>query len=96
MRVARYKKENPHKHAMLNAKRRANTHMPPWTSHDKMADFYDMANQLSEMLGVQYHVDHIVPIQSPIVCGLHSHTNLQVVPASINIAKGNRHWPDMP
>lgn len=61
-----------------------------------MADFYIMANELSKMLGVKYQVDHVVPLQSRIVCGLHSHTNLQVIPANVNQSKGNRHWPDMP
>lgn len=29
-------------------------------------------------------------------CGLHAHTNLQVIPASVNRSKNNRCWPDMP
>jgi uncharacterized protein YaaR (DUF327 family) len=41
-------------------------------------------------------VDHIVPLQSDIVCGLHWHKNMQLLPMLENISKGNRHWPDMP
>jgi hypothetical protein len=46
--------------------------------------------------GVKWHVDHIVPRNSPLVCGLHVHTNLQVIPADENMYKRNLRWPDKP
>lgn len=48
------------------------------------------------MFGFQWHVDHIVPLTSQIVCGLHSHTNIRVIPGAENISKNNRIWEDMP
>jgi hypothetical protein len=38
----------------------------------------------------KWHIDHIVPMMHKKACGLNSANNLQVVPASWNIRKGNR------
>ena len=37
-------------------------------------------------------VDHIVPIKSPVVCGLHCESNLRLLSKSENSSKGNK-WP---
>lgn len=69
---------------------------PEWANHDKIEEFYKEAERLSQIHSRHYHVDHVVPLRSKIVCGLHWEGNLQVIPAEENIRKGNRHWPDMP
>jgi len=68
--------------------------LPSWASLDKIEAIYREAARLSEGIS-SFHVDHIVPLQSDTVCGLHWEGNLQILPAAENISKGNRRWPDM-
>lgn len=69
---------------------------PSWNNEFFMSEAYHLARLRTKVMGFKWHVDHIVPLQSKIVCGLHVHNNLQVVPAFANLSKGNRAWPDMP
>lgn len=69
---------------------------PAWANEFYIAEIYDLAQRRTKSLGIKYQVDHIVPLTSKFVCGLHCEHNLQVIPAPINASKGNRHWPDMP
>lgn len=64
--------------------------IPSWFDKESIIDVYKEA----EYFGLE--VDHIVPLQSDIVCGLHCFDNLQLLSRKDNAAKGNRYWPDMP
>lgn len=77
----------------LAAKLRAT---PAWANEFFISEAYDLASRRTKMLGYKWSVDHIVPLQSKLVCGLHVENNLRVIPASVNSVKGNRVWPDMP
>ena len=80
------------------ARRRAKTKnaTPEWSNKFYVSEAYHLAKLRTKMLGFNWHVDHIVPLQSEIVCGLHVENNLRVIPASENHSKNNRQWPDMP
>lgn len=68
---------------------------PAWADHEKIVKIYAEAAAM-RLLGIDVHVDHVVPLISERVSGLHVHTNLRLLLASDNAAKGNRYWPDMP
>ena len=63
---------------------------PAWFNHGAVKALYQKAHQLTLATGVKYHVDHIIPLQSDKVCGLHWHGNMQIIPAIDNIKKSNK------
>lgn len=97
-RASEYKKENRHIIRPLVAKRMASKFKatPGWFDKAASDAMYEQAAEFEKLTGFSWHVDHIVPLQSDLVCGLHWHGNMQVISASQNQSKSNRHWPDMP
>lgn len=69
--------------------------LPPWADLQKIAEIYETAAWLTETSGESWHVDHIVPLQGKTISGLHCEGNLTILPASENISKSNRWWPNM-
>jgi hypothetical protein len=83
------------------AKRRATklNQTPKWVGKEELlqiSNLYKEASRLTKQTGILYHVDHIVPLQNLLVAGFHCLVNLQILPASENMSKGNRWWPSMP
>jgi hypothetical protein len=74
------------------AKRRAT---PSWANRSEIRRIYAAAVRMERETGMRMHVDHIVPIQSDSVCGLHWEANLRVIPGSENESKRNFWWPGM-
>lgn len=72
--------------AFRAAKRRAAKKQatPKWADLSLIKDVY------KEAAYFQMHVDHIYPLQSDWVCGLHVWDNLQLLTAAVNISKGNK------
>lgn len=65
--------------------------IPVWADLTKIQDMYlerDAANENN--LGIQYEIDHIVPLRSKLVCGLHTHENLRVTTQEENRGKRSK------
>lgn len=50
----------------------------------------DLCYRRNLITGVEWHVDHMIPLLAENVGGLHVWNNLQLLPATINIGKGNK------
>ena len=69
---------------------------PEWCSEHEGFKIIKDEWKRRRALGEDVHIDHIVPICSEIVCGLHVPWNLQVITSIENYAKSNIIWPDNP
>lgn len=62
---------------------------PAWANMEKIKQIYVQAKELSEKHGIEYHVDHIIPLLGKNVSGLHIENNLQILTAEENRKKSN-------
>lgn len=102
-------KEYSRKHAKNNkayyneksAKRRAMRIQATVEVEDKdfedlfLKEVYDLAQMREKHTKIKWEVDHVVPLNSDKVCGLHVSWNLRVIIQSLNRQKLNHYWPDM-
>lgn len=83
----------PQRTAMENERRAAKVNATPgWlTQADRreIASIYERAALLTAATGERHEVDHVVPLRSSVVCGLHVPWNLEVIKAYKNRAKSN-------
>lgn len=90
-----WKKANPDKVNAIVARRKAKKKqaLASWRNDQAIEKIYTEATRLSKETGVKHHVDHIYPLQSDWLCGLHVENNLQILTAEENIRKNNKTWP---
>ena len=92
---------NPKNKAALRAKRakrRCNEiqRIPKWltkTDKKKIKEIYKQAVAMTATTGVEYHVDHIIPLKGKLVSGLHVVNNLQIITAKDNMQKSAEYIP---
>ena len=92
---SRYRESNLEYYASKRAERRAAQleRTPVWLTEGHKADIlsmYSLAKKLGDLCGIEYEVDHIVPLQGSAVSGLHVPWNLQILTKTSNRRKGNR------
>ena len=85
------KSDDPQREKTLSYYRQLYIATPGWVNHKNVAEIY----KRSLRRGRGYCVDHIVPLKSRYVCGLHWENNLQVITVKENSRKSNNWWPGM-
>lgn len=87
-----YYKANPHLVNEISRRKRLREKQatPKFAKISEINNIYKQAHKQG------LTVDHIIPLNSKYVTGLHVEHNLTILPRIDNIKKGNRYWPDMP
>lgn len=74
-------------------KRRHREATPKWLTAEykkQIRELYIQAQKFTKITGERYVVDHIVPLISDAVCGLHVPWNLRVITQEENLKKSNK------
>jgi hypothetical protein len=79
-------KQNAYVRAYQSRKKQA---LPSWADLKKIEEFYMNSSRLTQETKIKHEVDHIVPLQGKMVCGLHVENNLQILTKTDNIKKRN-------
>ena len=90
----RWRNKNRNKYNAISAsrKKRLRNATPKWVSKeelDKIRMLYTISGWITNNVGIEMHVDHVIPLQGKNVSGFHCLSNLQVIPAIDNLKKSN-------
>lgn len=90
--IRQYRKENAGLYAFHTACRRKKVRQatPTWAELDQIKLLYEQAAAFTKNTGVEYAVDHFVPITNDLVCGLHCIANLRIITRHENATKSNK------
>lgn len=91
----KWRVKNPDKVRYNRSKRRAVelNLLPPWFNEiDQfvITEAADLAMRRESITGYKWNVDHMIPLRSRNASGLHCASNLQVIPATLNMRKSNK------
>ena len=75
----------------MNYRTAKTTRMPKWLNAGELFEMESVYTYCSALrkIGLDYHVDHVVPLRGKSISGLHVPWNLQVLPGRENMSKGN-------
>lgn len=65
--------------------------MPKWANTFFIEEIYALAKLRTKLLGIDFQVDHIIPLRGALVCGLHVENNLQILTKKDNLKKSNKY-----
>lgn len=87
---------NKNLYFLKDSKRRAalKNAVPSWYSKEDDAEFLRLkaeCEKLNKITGIVYEIDHIIPLQSKTVCGLHCKENWQILTRAQNRSKSNKY-----
>lgn len=88
-----YRQNNSAKINMYGANRRSKRHT--FNSCEELTNFvvqecYSLNILRKNIFNFDWHLDHMIPIQSKLVCGLHVWNNFQCIPQTMNSHKSNK------
>ena len=90
-----WRQNNPSLVAFYSAKRRSDIidRTPRWLDKEDFEIIqwaYEEAKEKEKKYGVQFHVDHVIPLKGKYVSGFHCPENLRIIPWYENLEKGNK------
>lgn len=89
-RSAAYRETHSADYASYKGNRRAREKPPEWSKPFCIKAFYRIAERLRNSTGIEFTVDHVIPLQGRKVSGLHVRENLQILTAAENSRKHNK------
>ncbi len=95
-RSKRWRQNNPDKIALNDERRYGHIkdQTPIWYEDILVKRLYLKRDELNQQWNTKFTVDHIIPIVSDTVCGLHCWSNLQLLESFDNFSKHNTYQQD--